>query len=62
MLIREIGEGIIILLSGPPGVGKTLTAEAGKFYIRSRTTHYLRLLTIKSGREASHSSLYFERK
>lgn len=24
------GEGIIILLCGPPGVGKTLTAEAGK--------------------------------
>jgi SpoVK/Ycf46/Vps4 family AAA+-type ATPase len=25
-----IGEGIIILLCGPPGVGKTLTAEAGR--------------------------------
>ncbi len=24
------GEGIIILLCGPPGVGKTLTAEAGE--------------------------------
>jgi DNA polymerase III delta prime subunit len=24
------GRGIIILLSGPPGVGKTLTAESGK--------------------------------
>ncbi len=23
------GKGIIILLSGPPGVGKTLTAESG---------------------------------
>jgi SpoVK/Ycf46/Vps4 family AAA+-type ATPase len=29
-LIKSIiGEGIIILLCGPPGVGKTLTAEAG---------------------------------
>jgi hypothetical protein len=29
-LTRSAGEGIIILLCGPPGVGKTLTAEAGK--------------------------------
>ena len=28
-LTREIGKGIIMLLSGPPGVGKTLTAESG---------------------------------
>jgi hypothetical protein len=24
-----LGKGIIMLLSGPPGVGKTLTAESG---------------------------------
>lgn len=25
------GKGMIMLLSGPPGVGKTLTAESGMF-------------------------------
>ena len=26
----NLGQGLILLLSGPPGTGKTLTAEAGK--------------------------------
>jgi len=26
-----LGKGVIILLCGPPGVGKTLTAESGVF-------------------------------
>ena len=25
-----VGRGMIMLLSGPPGVGKTLTAESGR--------------------------------
>jgi Cdc6-like AAA superfamily ATPase len=29
--VKHKGEGIIILLCGPPGVGKTLTAEASEF-------------------------------
>lgn len=29
-IIQGKGRGIVILLSGVPGVGKTLTAEAGK--------------------------------
>jgi len=28
-VIQGKGKGIIMLLSGPPGVGKTLTAESG---------------------------------
>lgn len=27
----EIGEGLIILLCGPPGVGKVMTAKSGNF-------------------------------
>jgi len=38
------GEGIIILLCGPPGVGKTLTAEAGK-------SRYSRRFRVKVPRE-----------
>ena len=33
-VIQGKGKGIIMLLSGPPGVGKTLTAESGKFLLR----------------------------
>lgn len=29
---RVLGQGFIMLLSGEPGVGKTLTAEAGMSY------------------------------
>lgn len=29
LLIWPVGRGIIMLLEGTPGVGKTLTAEAG---------------------------------
>ncbi len=29
-VIQGKGKGMIMLLSGPPGVGKTLTAESGK--------------------------------
>ena len=29
-IARSLGRGIIFLLCGQPGVGKTLTAEAGK--------------------------------
>lgn len=29
VLRKSIGKGMIMLLSGPPGVGKTLTAESG---------------------------------
>ena len=29
-LTQRAGKGVVILLSGPPGVGKTLTAECGK--------------------------------
>lgn len=36
---RFVGEGIIILLCGPPGVGKTLTAEAGKSKQLSSTSN-----------------------
>ena len=31
LLIILAGKGMIMLLSGPPGVGKTLTAESGTF-------------------------------
>jgi SpoVK/Ycf46/Vps4 family AAA+-type ATPase len=31
----DLGQGLIILLSGPPGTGKTLTAEAGKSFLSS---------------------------
>ena len=27
----ELGQGLLVLLSGPPGTGKTLMAEAGMF-------------------------------
>ena len=30
-VIQGKGKGIVMLLSGPPGVGKTLTAESGRF-------------------------------
>lgn len=39
-VIQGKGKGIVMLLSGPPGVGKTLTAESGKlihtFYLTQR--------------------------
>ena len=31
-LIPILGQGIIMLLAGEPGVGKTLTAESGTFH------------------------------
>lgn len=33
---KSLGKGVIILLSGPPGVGKTLTAESGEELISCR--------------------------
>jgi ATP-dependent Lon protease len=35
VLTTMLGRGIIMLLSGPPGVGKTLTAESCKLAIHS---------------------------
>jgi SpoVK/Ycf46/Vps4 family AAA+-type ATPase len=32
-IISGKGQGLIMLLSGEPGVGKTLTAESGEFWI-----------------------------
>lgn len=34
-VIQGKGKGMIMLLSGPPGVGKTLTAESGKCFTSS---------------------------
>jgi hypothetical protein len=35
LLIAHTGLGFIMLLSGDPGVGKTLTAESGKLYLNT---------------------------
>lgn len=36
-VIQGKGRGMIMLLSGPPGVGKTLTAESGKFTPKAKS-------------------------
>lgn len=46
---RVIGEGTIILLAGPPGVGKTLTSEAGKQISKSMDTTRSHLIMSSCG-------------
>jgi len=53
-----IGEGIVILLCGPPGVGKTLTAEGGEAPSFSAPD----AADTSSGGQVSRSSVHLERR
>ena len=62
-VIQGKGKGMIMLLSGPPGVGKTLTAESGELYFRQRAVICENTgLTISSSRrDNARTSLHDER-
>lgn len=36
-MLTALGKGVIICLSGPPGVGKTLTAESSRSRLHEKT-------------------------
>jgi hypothetical protein len=54
-VIEGKGKGIIMLLTGEPGVGKTLTAESRKFI---HTTRWEAILTPSSCRKNETTSVY----
>ncbi len=62
-VIQGKGKGMIMLLSGPPGVGKTLTAESGKScsHLHGVSCKTARLTISSSRRDNAGSSLYDER-
>lgn len=59
MLMLFAGRGITILLKGEPGVGKTLTAEAGES-LSHALLNCLLLLTLSSCRGGPEASVYLE--
>lgn len=46
----DIGHGLIAVMFGPPGVGKTLTVEAGKQRAALATARFTPVLKFRSGR------------
>ena len=58
-VIQGKGKGMIMLLSGPPGVGKTLTAESGQSSLYSNLQ---RLTRAQSRRDHASPSLHDERR
>lgn len=55
-VIRGKGKGMIMLLSGPPGVGKTLTAESGKSSPTPSQLHLSDIMTTQSPKACAHLS------
>lgn len=55
-VIQGKGKGMIMLLSGPPGVGKTLTAESGKSSPPPSQLHLSDIVTTQSPKACAHLS------